>query len=62
MAVAWSTTIHRDVMKDAPVGSGAAAKELCMQEPDRDKFWFALSTKRNRERLIGEMLRGKGFE
>lgn len=33
-----------------------------MQEPDRDRFWFALSTKRNRERIVAEMLRGKGYE
>jgi transcription antitermination factor NusG len=33
-----------------------------MQETGTARFWFALSTRSSRERMIGEMLRGKGYE
>lgn len=33
-----------------------------MQGIDGEKFWFALSTKRNREKHVAEILRGKGYE
>ena len=33
-----------------------------MNGTDGGEFWFALQTRRNRETIIGEMLRGKGFE
>ncbi len=33
-----------------------------MDEPASDRRWFALNTKRNRERNVGEILRGKGYE
>jgi transcription antitermination factor NusG len=33
-----------------------------MQEPGCQEFWFALSAKRNHEKCVAEMLRGKGYE
>lgn len=33
-----------------------------MQEVGRDVSWFALSTRRNREKNVAEILKGKGYE
>lgn len=33
-----------------------------MLEPGGNRYWFALNTKRNREKRVGELLRGKGYE
>ncbi len=33
-----------------------------MQEPVREEFWFALSARRNHEKNVAEILRGKGYE
>ncbi|HWQ53792.1 MAG TPA: transcription termination/antitermination NusG family protein [Bryobacteraceae bacterium] len=51
-------------MRGVSSPGGCALEESSYQalEPGAQRYWFALHTKRNREKSVGQLLRAKGYE